>query len=148
MNNIVYTTKKTNVAYLIAGIVESLVYAGIGIYCLQLKEDMLSSWQFDYANTLGIASVFSFISAFINLLYKLMSSSTFADIYCDKIVGKGLRQLIATDFDLSFQQITDISYTGRFLNINTAAGKYKIVTNAKRAKEIFDHYNTIKNNMQ
>lgn len=89
-----------------------------------------------------------FIFAFINLLYKLMVSSTFANIYSNKIVGKGLQQLTVKDFDLSFMQVTDISCTGRFLDINTAAGKYKVVTSANLAKEIFHYYNAMKNNIQ
>ena len=145
MDKIIMTTKKTNTPYLIAGLIESLLYAGIAFYCLQLKEDMIDAWHFSYANTLNTCAIILFISAAINFLYKLSASTSFVDVYCNKITGKGIQQFIVRDFELNFEHVTDISCTGRFLYINTPAGKYKIITNATCAKEIFSHYNTIKN---
>lgn len=148
MSEPIITTKNTNAAYLIAGLIESLLYVGIGMYCLELRKDFIASWRFSYADTMNTCAILLFIFGAINFLYKLIASTSFADVYSSKIVGKGLQQFVVKDFDLNFSQVTDISCTGRFLNINTPAGKYKIVTNANRAKEVFDYYNTRKNGTQ
>lgn len=144
MNKLIMTTKKTNTAYLIAGLIESLLYAGIALYCLQLKEDMIVEWRFSYADTLNTCAIVLFFFAAINFLYKLSASTSYADVYSNKIAGKGIQLFAVKDFDLNFDQVTDISCTGRFLNINTPAGKYKVITNAACAKEIFEHYNSAK----
>lgn len=147
MNNVKLTTKKTGMTHLIVGIIESLVFAGIGFYCLRSVDVLKAAWKMGAADTANTAGSLFLLIAFINLMYALLVNASYADVYGDKIVGKGIQMIALKDFDLNFNQISDISCSGQFLSINTPAGKYKVVTNASRAKEIFEYYNSIKNNI-
>ena len=86
------------------------------------------------------------IFAIVNFLIKLSFSTSYANVYADKIIGKGIQQFVIKDFNLNYKQIIDISYTGRAIRISTAGGEYKIISNTQKAKEIFDYYNQIKEN--
>ena len=141
MGEILFTTKKTNMAYLIYGIIESLIFAGIGIYFLSLRDNLISAWNYSAAETMQTCSTVFLILAAVNVMYKAMSSATFADVYNDKIVGKGIQKLAFKEFDLDYQQISDISVSHNYLSINTAAGTYKVVASQARSKEIFAFYN-------
>ena len=140
MNHLILTTQKTNKAYVVAGLIESLIYFGIGMYFLPLSEKTHGK----NASTLVTATSVMCIVAIINFLNKLSFSTSYVNVYTDKILGKGIQQLVVRNFELNYKQINDISYTGRTIRIATSGGEYKIITNAEKAKEIFDYYNQIK----
>ncbi|MDD7653018.1 MAG: hypothetical protein SOY32_05320 [Candidatus Faecousia sp.] len=137
MNRIVMTTKKTNIAFLASSLISSLLFFGLGIYLMNLSD---RAWG-QNATTLKTAAVTLWIVALVHILVDISFATSYADVYEDRIVGKGIQQLFVREFNLDYGQITDISCTGGRLYISTPGGKYKIITNAAKAKEVFDYYN-------
>lgn len=138
------STKKTNILYLIIGLVSFVIDIALYAYCMQLSDELHSRWKFDSAETMATIGCIILFFGLVTFAYYMLGFRTFADVYSDRIVGKGMQHFIVKDFDLSYSQITDVSFSGQMLYINTAGGKYKIVTNAQRAKEVFEYCNQIK----
>ncbi len=154
MKKLINTTKKTSLPYLAGHLIEDALFFGIGIFCSQKVDTLRAHWRFGEAQTMETVSVLLFIFAFLSLVYHLMVSGTYADVYCEKIIGKGVEKITVKNFNLSFTQITDITRTkgflnseagaGEFLVISTASGSYKIITTSAKAQEIITYYNEIK----
>ncbi len=147
MNRVVITTKKSNKAYLIAGILVAVLFAGFAMYLNSYIGNM-SSFELAFSKTASSISTcvtILYIVAFVELMWTILCAMSYADVYEDKIVGKGMEKLNLRDFHLDYSQITDISYSGLNLYISTVGGKYKIITNAVKAKEVFNYYNKVKN---
>ena len=90
MDNIIMTTKKTNTPYLIAGLIESFLYAGIAFYCLQLKADMIDAWRFSSAKTLNTCAIVLFIFAAINFFVLSLHYDSKGTSYSREAYGKPL----------------------------------------------------------
>lgn len=97
--------------------------------------------------TIGFIVVFyEMLSAF----YHVMVSRTYANVFENRLSGIGMQGIQSKSFHLRSEQIAGVSISKGFLNIesgdsvflviNTAAGNYKIITSAARAKEILDYY--------
>lgn len=137
MNRIVMTTKKTNIVFLVISLLTSLAFVFLGVFLMDLSDQ---TWG-QNAATLKTTAIIAWVMSLIYLLVDISFATSYADVYEDRIVGKGIQQLVVRDFNLDYGQITDISCTGRNLYISTPGGKYKIITNAPKAKEVFDYYN-------
>lgn len=137
MNRIVMTTKKTNLAFLVSSLISSLLFVGVGIYLMNLSDQ---TWG-QNAATLQTGAVTIWIVTLVYTLVEISFATSYADVYEDRIVGKGIQQFFVREFNLDYGQITDVSCTGGRLFISTPGGKYKIITNVAKAKEVFDYYN-------
>ena len=134
MNNPIITTQKTSSRYLASQLIYDVLFIFIGIYFMAK----------------GLSAFCTFlIFGGLSALYHAMVSSAYVDIYADRIEGKGMQKVAMQSINLRFDQITDISTSRGFMNleatgmneflvINTSAGSYKIITTSARAKEIVD----------
>ncbi|MBQ2887946.1 MAG: hypothetical protein IJE29_03365 [Firmicutes bacterium] len=155
MENPIITTKKTSILYLANQIPKDIAFVIIGIFCQSMVERLRYNWEFSAANNMGTAAELCFIVACLSFTYHVMVSQTVAEVYSDKIVGKGMQKLSVKSFDLRYDQITEISTSKGLLNvetgscvflvINTSGNEYKIITTPDRAKEIMEHYNDMHN---
>lgn len=128
MNNPILTTRKTSTEKFIGDLISAVIFVIIGLWF---------SWPF-------------LLLALIDFLYHWMQFNTYADVYQDRIIGKGMQKIAQQSFDLRFDQIVDMSQSKGFLNlgsgngvflvINTAGGSYQIVTKPDRANEIMEFY--------
>lgn len=135
MNQPILTTKGTNKAYLITNLLPNFFIIALGFFLIDKGEEMW--WKAaDYNYAALIAFAIALISTFIDVYH----STCFAEVYSDKIVGKGIQNFQVVDFNFTYEQITNITYTGPKLYIEIVGSKYKIITNEKTSKEIFDYY--------
>ncbi len=150
MKRVIISTKKSNTAFLIIGVTGALVFAGAGMYFSSYVSKM-NPYMAAFSKTASTASTCAtllYIVAFVEFLWTILSAMSYADVYEDKIVGKGLEKFNLRDFHLDYSQITDVSYSGLNLFISTTSGKYKIITNAVKAKQVFDYYNKMNSSNQ
>ena len=155
MENPIITTRKTGMLYLANQIPNDIAFLVIGIFCLSRVEPLRYNWEFSAADTMNTIAILCFFLAFLSFTYHIMVYKTVADVYSDKIVGKGLQKLAVKSFDLRYDQITEITTSKGLLNIetgacvfvviNTTGSEYKIITTPDRAKEIMEHYNGMHN---
>lgn len=144
MNNVIITTKKTNLVFLITSLAGALLTVVIGFQFVELAEEATSRWMFSTADKFENLAVLLFVLAGVEVGFALLESTTFADVYSDRIVGKGMHWLKVMEFDLTYDQITNISCRGMYLYINVSGERYRITTSVNRAKEIFDYYRSLK----
>lgn len=155
MNDMLLTTRNTSKGKFIS----DMIGVGIGfivLFCLALYNFSMADkaedlWKFSAAEDLrsaGVALMFvAFVGSILEFAYYFLHFQTYADVYQDRIVGKGIEKFVVqASFDLRFDQIMDVSQNKGFLNagagknaflvINTTGGSYKISTTAQRADEI------------
>lgn len=159
MNNPILTTRKTSNGKFIKdriGIVIGIVVGFfISRYFFNMAEKAEELWRFSDARDIRSAGVSLIIAIIVisalEFVYYYMQFQTYADVYQDRIVGKGMEKIVMqSSFDLRFDQIVDISQNNGFLNvgsgksvflvIKTAGGSYQISTTSDRAKEIMEFY--------
>lgn len=145
-----FTTRKTTRAYLIINMIgDLLVNSLFASFCIIKGEELMSTYVYrSEGAALQKLSIFLIIYAALSLLYHLMVSRTYADVFEDRIVGTGMQGIQSKSFDLRFDQLNGISASKGFLNIesgsgvflviNTPAGNYKVLTTEARAREIMD----------
>ena len=83
-----------------------------------------------------------------------MVATTIAEVSNGTISGKGLQGISVKSFQLRFDQVSSITTSKGFLNIetgngaylivNTTSGNYKVITSPKRANEIMELFNSYK----
>lgn len=151
MNTPIVTTQKTSSRYLISKLMFDAIFLIIGIYFFSLVDDLSAQWRYDLIDTVKRAGWIFVILGLAFAVYHVMASQTYVDIYADRLEGKGMQKFTAQSISLRFDQVTDISLSKGFMNvevsgligflvISTVAGSYKIVTTTERAKEIIDFY--------
>ena len=153
MENTFITTKNTGVKYLASQLLSDAIFVIIGIFCQSKVEPLRRSWEFSAANTMSTIAVICFIVAFLSVIYHIMVFTTVAEVSGGKITGKGLQKIALKEFNLRYDQITEMSTSKGMLNvetgacvflvINTVGGEYKVITTPERAKEITDHFHSV-----
>lgn len=89
-----------------------------------------------------IISAISFLALSMFVIYQFLITTSYVNVYADRMEGKGIQNVIqVVDFKLSYSQITSVTSMGNSVYINTPGGKYRILTDAKTAAEIFAYYN-------
>lgn len=148
------TTRKTSKKYLIGKLIEDACYVGISIFLFIRADKLIDSYWYrsDGENVLKAGFILLFIGA-LSLIYHAMVSTTYVDLFEDRIVGTGMQKIQIKSFSLRFDQICGISVSKGFLNvesgsgvflvINTLAGDYKVITTAKYANEIAEYYSRV-----
>lgn len=154
MRKPVFTTQKTNIGYLVSSLMSDIIFVVIGIVCSQKAADLRAYWRFDEAESMGLLSTMCFIVALLSFVYHIMVSATCADIYSNGIIGKGLQGITLKNFKLRLENITNISSSKGFLNmesgsgvflmIDTDHGSYKVITTADCAGKITNYWNSTK----
>ena len=150
MHNPILTTRKTSTGKLISDLISAGIGIAVAFWLFKQIHKLESRWMFSEANTIEKLASVILVITLIDFLYHLMQFKTYADVYQERIVGKGIQKIALQSFDLRFDQIVDISRSKGFLNIesgnsvflmvNTAGGSYKIVTKPDRANEIVEFY--------
>lgn len=151
MNNPILTTRKTSTGKFVANLFGDGIGVAIAIWCFKQVDKLERYWKFSEAKAIEKLAIVMLMLSAVEFLYHLMLFSTYADVYEDRIAGKGIEKFVVqSTFDLRFDQIVSISQNKGFLNtksdknaflmINTAAGSYKISTTAERANEIMEFY--------
>lgn len=145
-----FTTRKTSRTYLIINLFgDLLVNSLFASFCIIKGEELMSTYVYrSEGAALQKLSIFLIIYAALSLLYHVMVSRTYADIFENRIVGTGMQGIQSKSFDLRFDQLNGISTSKGFLNIesgsgvflviNTPAGNYRVLTTEARAREITD----------
>lgn len=152
MKSPITTTQKTSSRYLISQLLGDSIFAIIGIFFLSRVDTLRSQWRFDLVESAQVTAIVFFIVAFLSAIYHVMVSKTYVNVYADMIEGKGMQKVAMQSINLRFDQITGISTSRGFMNleatglneflvINTAAGNYKIITTSERTKEIIEFFN-------
>ncbi len=150
------TTKKTNTGYLVSNMLGDGLFLGLAVFFYMRGTDLVDSYWYrkDGEAVLTLALALA-MCGFLSLLYHVMVSRAYADVFTDRIVGMGMQGIQCKSFDLRWNQITGISISKGFLNIesgggvfliiNTSAGNYKIITTEVRAKKVTEIYSGILN---
>lgn len=150
MEHHILSTKGAGRKYLVSKLIGDIIFAGIGFFFLSKVETLQNNWQFSLAETASKSATVFFLLALLFATYHIMIATTVAELYDDKIVGKGLQKIMLKDFHLRFEQITEIATTKGvlmetatcvFLAINTASGEYKVLATPEAAAKIRDHFN-------
>ena len=154
MEKNIITTKGTNGSYVTHQLITDLFYVIIGVFCAQKVEPLRDNWQFSAANTVMTASIICFFLAFLSVIYHVMVATTIAEVSNGTISGKGLQGISVKSFQLRFDQVSSITTSKGFLNIetgngaylivNTTSGNYKVITSPNRANEIMELFNSYK----
>ena len=87
---------------------------------------------------LGVLLVVDILLAAVPLL----RSKTYVEVFEDHMEGMGMQQwLKLMNFKLSNDKITNVTCNGLDIYIYTNGGKYRVTTDVKTAKAVFDYYN-------
>lgn len=158
MNHTILTTRNTTKKWFFSKRISVAIEAGVGVlimmWLFKKADELESVWRFSDANEVGSLAVqLGFVTLVIVVLeaaYYYMQYTSYADVYQDRIAGKGMQTLMLKDFDLRFDQIVNISQNNGFLSagteknvfleINTVGGNYKIRTTADCAREIMEFF--------
>lgn len=84
--------------------------------------------------------LFALCDGIITAALHYINGTTYVDVYRDRIVGKGIRNLNPQDFNMKNEQIGNVTVQGFWVHIHTNAGTYKVMTDKKTASEIFDYF--------
>lgn len=151
----VLTTRKTNIGYLILDLGGNIIVDGIlAAFCFIRGEELYETyWYRSEGTALQNLGIVIFILAILSGIYHAMVARTYVDIFEDRIVGNGMQGIQCKSFILRYDQISDISVSKGFLNlesgsgtflvINTPAGNYKIITSKARAEEIAAYFSNL-----
>ena len=154
---LILTTRKTNLSYLIPNlVVDFLIDGGLaGFFYMRGAELYASYWYRSEGEALQKLSAMFFLLAVLSAVYHIMVSRTYANVFEDRITGSGMQGIQCKSFDLRLDQIADLSTSKGILNletgacvylvINTPAGNYKIITTEARANEIIEYYSNAVN---
>ena len=147
----IHTTRKTNIGYFVAQMLGDFFSLGISFFIVIRGGELIDSfWYRNDGEKLQSVGYALAIFAILSLVYHVMVSRTYADIFENRISGSGMQGIQTKSFNLRFDQIIGISVSKGFLNleagggafliINTSAGEYKIITTPARANEIVEYY--------
>lgn len=158
MNHTIFTTRNTSKGRFVQNMI-GVAISTIFLYWCAMRmaktaDELERLWRFSEAESVGTSAIMlivvATVSAVLETLYHMMHFKSHADVYQDRIVGKGIQKIALQDFDLRLDQIVDISQTKGFLNvgkdkntflvINTASGGYKISTTVDCASQIMEFY--------
>ena len=147
-NRLILTTKGTNWMQLIFYLLSCIIIISMPIaYHLELN-DSLSHYS-DYArelfweekggNVLLVYAIFFIPDIFIIL--ELLNCRAYVNVYEDRMEGRGIQGFYhIMDFNLKYDKIVNVSREKACLFIHTSNGKYKIYTDFKTGKQIFDYF--------
>ncbi len=144
MNDVIISTKNTNTKYKNTGIVCAVIIGVIGFLILCGYFFLSSHSSDDTLIVVLLGGLFFIGDGIITATLRYINASSYVDIYKDRVIGKGIQNFSALDFNLKFEQIGNISVEGIWVHIHTNSGNYKIMTDKKTATEIFNYYNELK----
>lgn len=153
-NKLIYSTRKTNKRYVISNILVQLVAVLLVEGWLMSRIEEYSEYYIFYRDTVDSLTKLCVILAIVfivELAYHCIVLATHLDVYDDHVEGSGLVGLRNQTFKFKMDQITSISTTGGFLNIQaspglfvvitTTSGSQKILTSKDRANAILAYWN-------
>ena len=150
MNKETLTTKGSGSSYLMSQLFSDLLFVVAGIFCARSVGTLQSQWEFEAAKAMSTFSMICFAVAFLSILYHIMVFQSVAEIDEYEVKGKGMQGISAKSFSVHFDQISDISISKGFLNIetgkcvyliiNTATGNYKVITTPEKAKQFVEYF--------
>lgn len=149
MNGPIITTNGTNSASKLSAIISGILNVVFAIFIISFF-----SKKMDAVPTSIRADVLSKMTGWIIILtvlwcamvvytvYQLSICRSYVDVFEDRVVGRGICNVYQVlDFSIPRNQITNVTYMKHFVFISHAGSRYKIITDAKTAKIIFDYFN-------
>ena len=150
MNQPVLSSRSTSGANLLSGFLSLGIDFVVFFWLGSLADKMEESWKFSEAEDTRTMAIILLGVGLVYFVYNVMQSKTYADVYPDRICGKGLQNFMLKEYDLRFDQIVEISQSKGFLNcgtgsgvylvVTTMGGKYNILTKPACAKEIMEYF--------
>lgn len=149
MNKAIISTKGTTKALAISALVTfgmGLAFFIGALFFVVSKINSYPSYILDRVGgkLFGIVAVFG-VLLIVDMLIAaapLLRSKTYVDVFEDHLEGMGMQQgLKLINFKLSNDKIVNVTCNGVDIYIHTNGEKYRVTTDVKTAKEIFDHYN-------
>lgn len=146
MDNPIITTKGTTKSYRIMSLFGGGTLIFLGYRFISYSQEV---WGKRSSQAFFIGLLLWFFALLLAFVVATKATS-YVDVFADKIIGKGIQKTSGgskvVDFNLSYEEIVSITCDVSNLYVVTAHEKFQIITNADKAKEIFDYYVTnIKN---
>lgn len=149
MDKAIISTKGTTKALVMSGLVSlgTGLVIFIGILCFVVNKinsypsyvmNRVSGKLFGVVAILGVLLIVDMLIAAVPIL----KSKTYVEVFENHMEGMGMQQgLKLMNFKLSNEKITNVTCNGMDIYIHTNGGKYRVTSDVKTAKEVFDYYN-------
>lgn len=141
MDNVIISTKKTNDKYKNTGITCAVLTAILGLIAIIGYMYLSEHSSEDSLIFLLLVGLFLIGDGIITATLRYINSTSFVDIYEDRITGKGIQNFSPMDFNIKHEQVNNITTEGIWIHIHTTSGIYKIMTDKETAAEVFSYYN-------
>lgn len=134
------TTKGTNTQSIVGACISALVDVVFIIWLCVFFSD-LSDYQLKKMTGVLIFEILIILAMSLFTVRQFGICQSYVDVYEDRMEGKAIQNgFQIREFRLRYDQISNITYRGLSVYIDTPGGKYRILTNARTAKEIFELY--------
>lgn len=134
------TTKGTNTSSIVSACICALADIVFIIWLCVFFSD-LSDYQLKKMTGVLLVAILGATVMVLFTVRQFALCRSYVDVYEDRLEGRAIQngfQII--EFRLRYDQITNITYMGVSVYIHISGGKYRIITNARTAKEIFELY--------
>lgn len=140
MNGLILSTKGTAKNYRNRGIIGGLILCMVGLFLTIIYGVFRSRSSAQVLVLILILGLLIIFDGFYTIMRNCIFSTTYLDIYSDRISGKGAQKLNMQNFNAGLNQISNITVNGICIDVSIGANTYRIFSDKETASKVLNYY--------